>query len=119
MRWETGLVFKRLNSLFHYNEIPLKPGTVARARFYRKLLLAGRYETVVNKGCFPTEGRRRVRKEWSFSKEVEVSLVLVSMLVPGALDRGKMMRNLPVLPEVCANSKRKREPVLRRFLGSA
>jgi hypothetical protein len=49
---------------------------------------------------------------------VEMSLVLVSMLVPGALDRGKMMGDLPVLPEVCANSKRKREPAFR-FLSSA
>jgi hypothetical protein len=60
-----------------------------------------------------------VQKEWSLWKELEMSLVLVSMLVLGALDREKMMGNLSMLPEVCANSKRKRETAFRRFLSSA
>jgi hypothetical protein len=52
MRWEIELVFKRLKSLFHYNEIPSKLEGTARAWFYGKLLLAGLCETVVNKGRF-------------------------------------------------------------------
>jgi IS4 transposase len=52
MRWEIELVFKRLKSLFHYNEIPSKLEGTAHAWFYGKLLLAGLCETVVNKGRF-------------------------------------------------------------------
>jgi hypothetical protein len=52
MRWEIEQVFKRLKSLFHYNQIPLKLETTARAWFYGKLLLAALCETVVNKGRF-------------------------------------------------------------------
>jgi hypothetical protein len=33
-------------------------------------------------------------KEWNLWKELEISLVLMSMLVLGVLDREKMMRNL-------------------------
>jgi hypothetical protein len=52
MRWEIEQVFKRLKSLFHYNEIPSKLGETARAWFYGKLLLAALCERVVNKGRF-------------------------------------------------------------------
>jgi hypothetical protein len=52
MRWEIEQVFKRLKSLFHYNEIPSKLEATARAWFYGKLLQAALCETVVNKGRF-------------------------------------------------------------------
>jgi hypothetical protein len=61
----------------------------------------------------------KVQKEWSLWKELEMSLVLVSMLAPGSLDREKMMGNLSMLPGVCANSRRKRETAFLRFLSSA
>jgi hypothetical protein len=51
-RWEIEQVFKRLKSLFHYNQIPSKLEATARAWFYGKLLLAALCETVVNKGRF-------------------------------------------------------------------
>jgi hypothetical protein len=38
---------------------------------------------------------------------------------PGSMDMGKMMGNFPILPELCANSKRKRIPVLWHFRSSA
>jgi hypothetical protein len=52
MRWQIELVFKRLKSLFHYNEIPSKLDATARAWFYGKLLLAAVCEALVNKGRF-------------------------------------------------------------------
>lgn len=52
MRWEIEQVFKRLKTLFHYNQIPSKLESTARAWFYGKLLLAALCETVVNKGRF-------------------------------------------------------------------
>jgi hypothetical protein len=52
MRWQIELVFKRLKTLFHYNEIPEKLDDSAKAWFYGKLLLAALCETVVNKGRF-------------------------------------------------------------------
>jgi hypothetical protein len=71
----------------------------------------------LNKGHFSPEGGGRVKKEWSLWKELEMrSLMLVNMLVPGSLDRRKMMKNLSMLPELCANSQRERETA---FLSSA
>jgi IS4 transposase len=52
MRWQIELVFKRLKTLFHYNEIPSKLDESAKAWFYGKLLLAALCETAVNKGRF-------------------------------------------------------------------
>ena len=53
MRWQIELVFKRLKSLFHYNEIPAKLDATALSWFYGKLLLAALCETIVNRGRFP------------------------------------------------------------------
>jgi hypothetical protein len=61
MRWQIELVFRRLKSLFHYNEIPVKLDESARAWFYGKLLLSALCETAVNKGRFsPSE----LQKGW-------------------------------------------------------
>jgi hypothetical protein len=102
------MVLKRLKTLFHYNEILSKLEAAARAWFYGKLLLAAICEAVVNSGRFPPAESKTPAKEWSFWKELEISLLLVSMLVLGALDMGKMMGHLHRLPGVCANSKRGR-----------
>jgi hypothetical protein len=51
-RWQIELVFKRLKSLFGYNEIPVKKEQSAQAWFYGKLLLAAICETWGNKGRF-------------------------------------------------------------------
>ncbi|MDR3343316.1 MAG: transposase [Treponema sp.] len=50
--WQIELVFKRLKSIFHYNEIPSKSDKTAKAWFYGKLLLVAFYETWVNENCF-------------------------------------------------------------------
>ncbi|GHV34406.1 transposase [Spirochaetia bacterium] len=53
MRWQIELVFKRLKSLFHYGDIPVKLDASARAWFYGKLLqLSALTETLVNNGRF-------------------------------------------------------------------
>jgi hypothetical protein len=52
MRWQIELVFKRLKSLFRYNEIPMKLDKTAYAWFYGKLLLAALCERLVNEGRF-------------------------------------------------------------------
>jgi len=51
-RWQIELAFKRLKSLFHYNDLPAKQSKSARAWFYGKLLLAALCETMVNAGRF-------------------------------------------------------------------
>jgi len=51
-RWQIELAFKRLKSLFHYNDLPAKQSRSARAWFYGKLLLAALCETLVNTGRF-------------------------------------------------------------------
>jgi hypothetical protein len=51
-RWRIELVFKRLKSLFGYNQIPSKADIPAKAWFYGKLLLAAFCETRANKARF-------------------------------------------------------------------
>jgi transposase len=63
MRWQIELVFKRLKSLFGYNEVPVKLDRTARAWFYGKLLLAALTETWVNKARFSPLYRRNRRKQ--------------------------------------------------------
>ena len=52
MRWQIETAFKRLKSLFHYNDLPAKQSKSAFAWFYGKLLLAALCETLVNTGRF-------------------------------------------------------------------
>lgn len=51
-RWQIELVFKRLKSIFSYDEMPSKVKNSVEAWFYGKLLLAAICETLVNKGRF-------------------------------------------------------------------
>jgi hypothetical protein len=62
MRWQIELVFKRLKSLFRYNEIPVKLDKTAYAWFYGKLLLAALCERLVNEGRFPPSPEKKKRK---------------------------------------------------------
>jgi hypothetical protein len=60
LRWQIEILFKRLKSLFHYNDLPANTkndvdessNDYAYAWFYGKLLLAALCETIVNKGRF-------------------------------------------------------------------
>jgi hypothetical protein len=56
MRWQIEIAFKRLKSLFQYNEIPMKLDKTAYAWFYGKLLLAALCERIVNEGRFSPSG---------------------------------------------------------------
>jgi len=56
-RWQIEIAFKRLKSLFQYNDIPAKESRSALAWFYGKLLLAALCETLVNTGRFPPSGK--------------------------------------------------------------
>jgi hypothetical protein len=59
MRWQTETAFKRLKSLFQYNDLPATHGESVKAWFYGKLLLAALCETLVNTGRFsPSAGRQ-------------------------------------------------------------
>ena len=51
-RWQIEIAFKRLKSLFQYNDLPAKHSKSALAWFYGKLLLAALCETLVNTGRF-------------------------------------------------------------------
>ena len=51
-RWQIELAFKRLKSLFHYNDLPANQSDSVRSWFYGKLLLAALCETLVNTGRF-------------------------------------------------------------------
>jgi hypothetical protein len=57
-RWQIELAFKRLKSLFEYNQLPAKAERSVYAWFYGKLLLAALCETLVNTGRFPPRGSR-------------------------------------------------------------
>jgi hypothetical protein len=53
MRWQIEMAFKRLKSLFRYNEMPARKTENIKTWFYGKLLLAALCETLVNTGRFP------------------------------------------------------------------
>jgi hypothetical protein len=61
MRWQIEIAFKRLKSLFRYNEMPARKPENIKTWFYGKLLLAALCETLVNTGRFPPSraGRRK------------------------------------------------------------
>jgi hypothetical protein len=56
-RWQIEIAFKRLKSLFRYNEMPARKTENIKTWFYGKLLLAALCETLVNTGRFsPSAG---------------------------------------------------------------
>jgi len=57
-RWQIELAFKRLKSLFHYNDLPANQSGSVRSWFYGKLLLAALCETLVNTGRFSPSGEK-------------------------------------------------------------
>jgi len=60
MRWQIEIAFKRLKSLFRYNEMPARKTENIKTWFYGKLLLAALCENLVNTGRFsPSGGGRR------------------------------------------------------------
>ena len=58
-RWQIEIAFKRLKSLFAYNDVPMDDRESAFAWFYGKLLLAALCETLVNTGRFSPSERAR------------------------------------------------------------
>ena len=56
LRWQIELAFKRLKSLFQYNDLPATNSESVKAWFYGKLLLAALCETMVNTGRFSPSG---------------------------------------------------------------
>jgi hypothetical protein len=61
-RWQIEIAFKRLKSLFHYNDLPAKHSESAKAWFYGKLLLAALCETLVNTGRFSPSGSKESKE---------------------------------------------------------
>jgi len=51
-RWQIEIAFKRLKSVFRYNEMPARKAENIKTWFYGKLLLAALCETLVNTGRF-------------------------------------------------------------------
>jgi len=66
-RWQIELAFKRLKSLFQYNDLPATNGESVKAWFYGKLLLAALCETLVNTGRFSPSGGTLRGRGASFS----------------------------------------------------
>ena len=56
MRWQIELAFKRLKSIFRYNEMPARKPENIKTWFYSTLLLAALCETMVNTGRFSPSG---------------------------------------------------------------
>jgi hypothetical protein len=55
-RWQIEIAFKRMKSLFRYNDLPAHNSESVKAWFYGKLLLAALCETLVNTGRFSPSG---------------------------------------------------------------
>jgi hypothetical protein len=69
MRWQIELAFKRLKSLFKYNEIPARLDKNAYTWFYGKLLLAAMCERLVNEGRFPSglAAEKKTKNHWAMN----------------------------------------------------
>jgi hypothetical protein len=67
MRWQIELAFKRLKSLFQYNDLPATNGESVKAWFYGKLLLAALCEALVNTGRFSPSGETLPRIRFAAS----------------------------------------------------
>jgi hypothetical protein len=63
MRRQIEMAFKRLKSLFKYNDLPMEDSESAFAWFYGKLLLAALCETLVNTGRFSPCGASGKRNQ--------------------------------------------------------
>jgi len=61
MRWQVEMAFKRLKSIFRYNEMPARKSENIKTWFYGKLLLVALCETLVNTGRFSPSGRQKKR----------------------------------------------------------
>ena len=61
-RWQIEMAFKRLKSLFGYNEMPARKEGNIKTWFYGKLLLAALCETLVNTGRFSPSGGRSAKR---------------------------------------------------------
>ena len=59
MRWQIEMVFKRLKSIIHYDELLAKKDSTARTWFYCKLLVAAICETYVQRSYFSPYGNNR------------------------------------------------------------
>jgi hypothetical protein len=120
-RWQIEIAFKRLKSLFHYNDLPAKNGESARAWFYGKLLLAALCETMVNTGRFPPQkqrcrGKRLPQYErLSLWRELRVALTLIAAMLLSEINYSDLSGQLNRLSSACADSKRKRLPQLCFF----
>jgi hypothetical protein len=63
-RWQIEIAFKRLKSLFEYNEMPARKKENIKTWFYGKMLLAALCEALVNTGrFFPQEGTNGKRRK--------------------------------------------------------
>ena len=58
MRWQIELVFKRMKSIFHYDQLKAQNDRTARAWLYCALLLAALCETFVQNADFSPCGQR-------------------------------------------------------------
>jgi len=121
LRWQIELAFKRLKSLFEYNDLPMTNGESVKAWFYGKLLLAALCETLVNTGRFsPSEGRGGAAElpppeQMSLWREQQVALVMVVALLLEAMNTIDLQDQLFRLSNACKNSKRSRQPQLCFF----
>jgi len=62
LRWQIEIAFKRLKSLFQYNDLPATNSESVKAWFYGKLLLAALCETLVNTGRFSPSGEANYKQ---------------------------------------------------------
>ena len=61
-RWQIEIAFKRLKSIFEYNEMPARKTENIKTWFYGKLVLAALCETLVNTGRFSPSGGRKSKR---------------------------------------------------------
>ena len=119
LRWQIEIAFKRLKTLFGYDDLPMMQSTNAITWFYGKLLVAALCETLVNKGRAEAE---KVSGEKSAAlpclslwRELQTALSLLSPILLERLLEIDLWVLISRLSALCADSKRKRVPQLHSF----
>ena len=118
LRWQIEIAFKRLKSLFNYNDLPATHSKSVNAWFYGKLLLVALCETLVNTGRFPPQVKEESPpppEQMSFWREQYIVCIIIVSILLEAITKVALSKHLSRLSNVCKNSKRKRLPQLCFF----
>jgi hypothetical protein len=130
MRWQIELTFKRLKSIFKYDEIAGKTEESVRAWLYGELLLSALCESLVDignevsAGVFPPVDQEVIKNKIEkvfdnertslWREELLAELIIIYHILE-SFNFGKFIKNIQNLSKASADSRRERTPQFCSF----